>query len=140
MTDLRYPFDWETHAAQQLARQEEEALANSARIRREENPRHPLDKLLVKIEYSEARRNFRGDDNLGLYYDPSIPQAEMVLYLQQFWNVRSIIRENRVMTDLGIEYAPFDPGDWMVLSEGEDLGGYPLSNGEFLRRFVKKEE
>ena len=32
MTDLTYPFDWEAHAAQQIAKQEEEALANAARL------------------------------------------------------------------------------------------------------------
>ena len=39
MTDLTYPFDWEAHAAQQIAKQEEEALANAARLEKEESAR-----------------------------------------------------------------------------------------------------
>lgn len=140
MTDLTYPFDWESHAAQQIAKQEEEALANAARLEKEENPRHPFDTRLVAVEYPDPKRNRVGDEHVGLFYDTDIPQNEMVLYLQQFWDIRCIIWEGRLLTDLGIEYATFDPGDWMVLSDSRDRGGYPLSSGEFLRRFVKKEE
>ena len=141
MTDLRYPFDWEAHAAEQLARQEEEALANSARIHKEDNPRHPLDIRLVKVDYREP--GYTPAQNLGLFYDPRISQAEMVLYLQQFWNINCIIYDGRLFVDLGIEHYPLDHGDWMVLRSSwhdrKDHGGYPLSNEEFLSRFVRTE-
>lgn len=139
MTDPTYPFDWETHAAEQLARQEEEALANAARLEKEQTPRHPLDLQLVKVEYPDPKR-YSPHQNLGLYYDPDIQQADLILYLQQYWNIRCVVWEGRLLTDLGIEYATLDPGDWMVLWDGKDGGGYPLSNEEFLRRFVRTEE
>ena len=137
MTDLRYPFDWEAHAAEQLARQEKEALENSARLHKEENPRHPLDTQLVKVDYREPR--YTPAQNLGLFYDPRISQAEMVLYLQQFWNVTCVIWGDRLFIDLGIEHYPLDHGDWMVLCDGKDYGGYQLTNEEFLGRFVRTE-
>ena len=139
MTDLSYPFDWEAHAAQQLARQEEEAAADAARIEKENNPRHPLDPELVKVEYPDPKRNWPGEQQLGLYYRQDIPQNEMILYLQTFWDIRCIVWEGLLMIDLGIEYATYDPGDWVVLEDTKRRGGYPLSNAEFLRRFVRKE-
>jgi hypothetical protein len=140
VSDLTYPFDWEQHAADQLARQEQEALANKARLERDETPRHPLDTRLVPIEFAEERRGSYRQDYVGLFWSPDIERSDMVLYLQQFWNTRSVLWEGRVIVDLGIDGAPFDPGDWMVLWDGRDLGGYPLSAAEFANRFVRKEE
>lgn len=135
--ELAYPFDWEAHAAEQLQRQEDEALAEAARKNKEEAPRHPLDTKLVAI--MDVRESQRWMSYKGLFWTSDISQADMTMYLEQFWGIRVIIWEGRLMTDAGIEYFAFDPGDWIVLFDDKQKGGFPLSAEEFARRYVREE-
>lgn len=135
MAEMGYPFDWETHAEEQLQRQEDEKALAEERAKPRET-RHPLDERLFAVTDMAAPGNGPYE---ALLWDADIEQNDLILYLERYWNIRTIIWEGKLLLDLGIEYHDLQKGDYVVLSNGRDLGGFPMPAAEFVRRFVKEE-